>query len=692
MNDKIRSTHLDRVAYVYVRQSSLHQVRNHLESRRRQYDLQTRARELGFRHVELIDEDQGVSGTGAKERPGFGRLLAAVCQGQAGAVLALEASRLARNNRDWHHLIDLCVLTDTLVIDADGVYDPRILNDRLLLGLKGTMSEFELGLLRQRAQEAFRQKIARGEVLFEVPIGYVRTETNGLEMTPDRQIQEAIRGVFVHFDRLGSIRQVLLWYRQEKMPLCTLQRTNSAQVEIVWKLPGYHRLLSLLTNPVYAGVFAYGRTRTRSRPVDGRARKTAGHAVPMEQWSVLIRDHHAGYISWDQYLNNQQQIMNNSPKYHASAKGAAKRGAALLAGLLRCARCGRKLRVYYGGTGGRVVRYDCRGGNLTHGITPCLGFGGFRLEEAVAQVVLDALQPLGVQAALQAWESSIKAEDMKVKGLQLALEKATYEAERIRRQYDAVDSANRLVAAELESRWNTALVEADEAKKRLEASRSTDSPLSEAERTRLMQLGSDLPKVWEHSDTPVILKKRILRTVIQEIVADVNEATKEICCQIHWVGGTHTALRLPKNRCGMHARITDRDIVELVRELVQVSSDASIASILNRLGYRTGAGNTWTESRVVSLRREREIPGHQKIGSRTWVTLAEAAEELQISAGVVRKMLERDILPGKQVVMHAPWVIRREDLQLPAVQSYASAVQTGKALPRHNRNQTILPL
>jgi len=218
--DKISLSHRERAAYVYIRQSSLHQVRHHQESRRRQYELKQRAQELGFAQVIVIDDDLGLSGSGSKNRPGFGRLLTAVCEGLAGAVLALEASRLARNNRDWHHLIDLCVLTDTLVIDGDGIYDPRQLNDRLVLGLKGTMSEFELGLLRQRAQEALRQKISRGEVLTEVPIGYVRTETNGIEKTPDRQVQEAIAEVFLQFRRLGSVRQVLLWYRQEKVPLC----------------------------------------------------------------------------------------------------------------------------------------------------------------------------------------------------------------------------------------------------------------------------------------------------------------------------------------------------------------------------------------------------------------------------------------------------------------------------------------
>ena len=692
MNDKIRLTHLERVAYVYVRQSTLHQVRNHLESKRRQYDLQTRARELGFRQVEVIDEDLGVSGTGSKERPGFGRLLAAVCNSQAGAVLALEASRLARNNRDWHHLIDLCVLTDTLVIDADGVYDPRVLNDRLLLGLKGTMSEFELGLLRQRAQEAFRQKVARGEVLFDVPIGYVRTETNGVEQTADRQVQESIRGIFQQFGRLGSVRQVLLWYRQEKVPVCTFQRREPGERQVVWKLPIYNRLLAVLTNPIYAGAFAYGRSRTVSRMLDGRARKTAGHFVPMEQWSVLIRDHHPSYISWEQYMQNQKQLSDNRSKHHGAASGAAKRGSALLAGLLRCARCGRKLHVAYSGNGGKVARYHCRGGNINHGVEMCLSFGGWRVEQAVMEVVVDALQPLGVEAAMKAWEGLRQEQDVKTKMLTLALEKARYEAERLGRQFDAVDPANRLVAGELENRWNEALAQVEQAQKKLEASRTVAQPLDEAERHRLLQLGTNLRETWHHPAAPMELKKRILRTVIEEIVADVDESNKEIAFRIHWVGGVHSPLRIPKNRTGGHRRTASGDVVGLIRDLVQVCTDTAIASILNRLGHRTGTGNTWTETRVSGLRKARGIPGHQTMADDSWLTLADAAKELEVSTGVIRRLLERKVLPAKQVVQNAPWVIRREDLRLPEVQTYIEAVHAGKHGPRLDSKQSMFRL
>jgi DNA invertase Pin-like site-specific DNA recombinase len=296
------------------------QVRNHLEGQRRQYALTDRAKALGFQHVTVIDDDLGRSGNGTAERPGFARLVTSVYEGRIGAVLASEASRLARNNRDRHHLIDLCALTETLVVDHDGIYDPRQINDRLLLGLKGTMSEFELGLMRQRAQEALLQKIRRGEVLTEVPVGYLRTESNALELTPDRQVQAAIRGVFAKFQELGSARQVLLWYRHEQIALPFLIKgLNGAQV--TWRLPIYARIMAILQNPIYAGSFAYGRSTNRIVVAEGRAKKTRGHRVSREQWQVLIHDHHAGYITWNAYLRNQEILKEN-----AAMRGDARPG------------------------------------------------------------------------------------------------------------------------------------------------------------------------------------------------------------------------------------------------------------------------------------------------------------------------------------------------------------------------------
>ena len=451
MSEKIQGHHRDRQAYLYVRQSTMHQVRNHLESQRRQYDLEERARSLGFARVVIVDEDLGRTGTGFTDRPGFSRLLTAVCSGDVGAVLALEASRLARNNRDWHHLIDLCAMADTLVIDHDGVYDPRLLNDRLLLGLKGSMAEFEIGLLRQRAFEAHRQKVRRGKVLTLVPVGYVRTEDDGIEITPDRQVQEAVRGIFQKFQEFGSIRQVLLWYRNEKLLIPTLKR-QSGYRKVVWSLPVYPSLLAMLKNPTYAGAFVYGRRQTRTTMVDGRARKTKGHPRSQEQWEVFIPDHHEGYITWEQYMRNQEQIQNNAGWSGRLQRptGAPKSGPSLLAGLMRCGVCGRPLHIKYILTSrSRVPRYECRGDRTQAEVERCLGFGGARVDQAVVAEVLEAIRPLGIQAALDAWDHSQNVEDEKQRALKLALEKARYEAGRIERQYEAAEPENRLVAAEL---------------------------------------------------------------------------------------------------------------------------------------------------------------------------------------------------------------------------------------------------
>jgi DNA invertase Pin-like site-specific DNA recombinase len=689
MNDKISAKQLERAAYVYIRQSSLQQVRHNLESSRRQYALQDRARELGFEEVVVIDEDLGISGAGHHERPGFGRLLTAVCDGRVGAVLAIEASRLARNNRDWHHLIDLCVLTQTLVVDAEGIYDPRLLNDRLLLGLKGTMSEFELGILRQRAQEAYRQKVLRGEVLTKVPIGFIRSHSNRIEMTPDREVQEAIRGVFRDFERFGTLRQVLLWYHQENITI-PLASVGEGLQRTVWRLPNYQHLLRMLKNPTYAGAFAYGRTQCRSVVVDGRSRKSGGHRVAMEDWQILLKDHHPGYISWEQYLENQRILRSNRTKSHAVSCGAAKKGSALLTGLLRCARCGHKLLVAYRGRGDRAPRYYCMTGNKEQGKPSCLCFAAFKVEQAVVETVLEACQPIGIEASLRALSAEDIEQDQRRRRLELALERARYEAQQAQRQYEAVDPCNRLVAAELEARWNTALSQLGEAEARLETQQQSQASLSEEERSRLLGLGSNLNAAWNDSSAPIDLKKRIIRTLIHEIIVDVNHSSATVEMQMHWAGGVHTALKVRKNKPGRNANATDRDVVELVRELALVQPDSYIASTLNRLGYHSGNGKTWNETRVKHLRNYNQIPVFVRGGDRSWVTMEEAADILKTGVTVIRTMIRKQLLPARQIAKHTPWTIRREDLQRPEIQNYVKAARPGKPAQYKDDNQSLI--
>jgi DNA invertase Pin-like site-specific DNA recombinase len=674
MSEKIKAHHLEREAYVYVRQSTPHQVRNHLESKERQYALAGRAEQLGFSKVVVIDEDLGRSGAGTQERPGFGRLLASVCQGLVGAVLALEASRLARNNRDWHHLVDLCALTETLLIDSDGVYDPRQLNDRLVLGLKGSMAEFELGLLRQRAREAFEQKVGRGFALWEVPVGFIRTEEGRIEKTPDRQVQQAVATVFQKFQQLGSARQATIWFREEQIPVPQTKPGTAGQ-EVIWKLPSSGRIRQMLNNPCYAGAFAYGKTAVRTRIEDGRARQSSRYRKPHKEWKVLLIDHHPGYISWKEHLENQQRMEANVASYEGESSGAAKLGAALLSGLLRCGRCGRKLQVVYSGNSGRVPRYVCRGDRGDRESSRCLTVGSLRLDRTVVQTVLTAIQPAGIEAAVKLTECAQAEDDEKRKALELALERARYEEKRARRQFDAVEPENRLVASELETRWNHALAQVAEAEARVAAAGKAPEPLSEQQKQELTELSEDLIALWNHPEAPVQLKKRILRTVLTEIVIDHEPDSTTHRLRLHWAGGVHTELRVERNKPGQHRHSADRSVVELVNDLAKICQDKTIAAILNRLGYQTGQEKTWNASRVAGLRGYHKISPFQKQDG--WVTQEEAARELQVSNTVVKRLIRERILPAKQVVKCAPWIIEKKDLLLPTVQAQAKAARRG---------------
>src|SRR5579863_4348506 len=400
MNPKISADHLKRRAIVYIRQSSPGQVIHNLESQRRQYSLADNARQLGFQQVEIIDEDLGRSGSGQVDRPGFARLVAEVCTGSAGAVFCIEASRLARNGRDWHHLIELCGLVRALVVDPDGIYDPGLLNDRLLLGLKGTMSEFELNLLRQRCQEAIRQKAQRGELKFALPIGFQWTSNGKVEKDPDRRIQQAIEMVFAKMTDFGSARQVLLWFRGEKVSLPAWMWSENGR-ELIWKVPVYNTIWHMLRNPMYAGGYAFGKTEARTRVVGGRARKTIGHFKPVENWTVLIRDHHTPYIDWEQYERNQALLADNAHMKSRMEPKAGRGGRSLLAGLLRRRRCGRMLHVAYSGTRSEVPRYHCRGAHINHGAAWCISFGGLRPDQAIAAEILKAVEGNAIEAALE---------------------------------------------------------------------------------------------------------------------------------------------------------------------------------------------------------------------------------------------------------------------------------------------------
>lgn len=656
MNLKLTAEQLSRRAVVYVRQSSPGQVINNQESQRRQYGLAARARELGFEQILVIDDDLGRSGSGLMERPGFQRLVAAVCSGEVGAVFCLEASRLARNGRDWHHLIELCGMMRAVLVDPDGVYDPALVNDRLLLGLKGTMSEFELNLFRQRSVEAIRQKASRGELRYRLPIGYVWTSSGQIDKHPDRRVQQALQLVFAKLVELGSVRQVLLWFRCEGVCL-PVRAPESPHDEVGWQLPVYHTVHRILTNPLYAGAYVFGKTEGRTRISNGRARKTAGHHKPREKWSVLIREHHCAYIPWEQYERNQAMIAANTHMSASPGVKAGRGGAALLSGLLRCRRCGRMLQVSYSGTRNNVVRYHCKGASHNHGTEWCLSFSGFRADQTVSSEVLRVVSGDAVEAAFEAAQQAVAQRSEQRRTLELAFEQASYEAQLAARRYTAVDPDNRLVAAELEVHWNAALEKVKELDNKLQEFDLASSTKELPDRATLLHLAHELPLLWNASTTDMRLKQRIVRILIREIVADVDDQKQEIVLLLHWAGGRHSELRAMKNKTGRHQRCTALEIVEVVRQMAGKFSDEQIATTLNRLGLRTGAGKTWNKSRVASLRHYQQLPSYDVQAKQDFLTLKEAAHRLGVSSTTVRQMIKLKLLPANQIVEYAPWQI-----------------------------------
>ncbi|MFQ6109436.1 MAG: recombinase family protein [Candidatus Aminicenantales bacterium] len=657
---KITESHLSRDAYVYIRQSTQEQVNCNLESRRRQYSLESKARELGWSRVVVIDEDLGKSASGSTERAGFERLLAKVCQGIAGAIFAVEASRLARNGREWHTLLEFCGFMETLIIDHDGVYDPRHPNDRLLLGMKGTISEMELTILRQRSLEALRQKALRGELYFTVAVGYILSSGNRLEKDPDLRVQNAIALVFRKFQEMASIRQVLLWFREKQLQLPAVIYQNREK-QVFWKQPVYNTLWHILTNPIYAGAYAFGRTYTETRIENGQKRKVRGYRRKQPDWPVLIKDHHEAYIEWEEYLHNQHVIAENANMKGAMVRGPVKRGPSLLAGLLRCRHCGRKMHVTYSGAKGQVVRYSCRGAQVNHGAGRCISIGALRLERMIAEQLLNVLSPLGIEAAIGAVHRIEERRSQEKHQKELAIQQARYEADRARRQYDLSDPENRLVTAELERRWNEKLLVVQTLEDELQQM-PVQEKLSPEDEKDLMNLGEDLRFVWEHPKSDLKIKKRILRIAIKEIVISISKDM--VKAVIHWAGGDHSEVQFPKNKRGIHRWRTDIETEHIIRNMARMAPDHQIASLLNRLGKKTGKGNTWTKMRVTTFRNDHNIAVYQEgeVEARGELFLDQAAEKLHVHKSRIYKLIRKGLLPATQVCKGAPWIIRKEDL------------------------------
>jgi DNA invertase Pin-like site-specific DNA recombinase len=686
MRAKITADHLERTALVYVRQSTPGQVRDHTESRRRQYGLVDVAREMGFRRVETIDDDLGISGSGFAERPGFQRLLTTVCSGAAGAVLALDASRLARNDRDWSQLVELGAITKVVLIDHDGIYDPRLVNDRLLLGLKGIMSDFEMATLRQRALEAQRTKAQRGELWMHLPVGLVYGPTGAIELDPDARVQQAIRLVLQKFDELGSIRQVLLWLRRERLSV-PVTRGGKHGRSTEWASPNYTRVHAIVVSPFLAGAYVYGKSESRTTIVDGRIRRTSGHDLAVEQWQVVIPDHHPGYLDWATYRRHLSMIESNA-YMKPGARKSARGGRSLLAGLLRCRRCGYTLQISYGGRDSASPYFRCVRRHHQTGSEVCVSCSGNAVEAAVGEQILQAIAPQAIDAAIAAAQRANERHREQRQALELEIEQARYDAQLAARRYERVDPDRRLVAAELEARWNTALERVRELEGRLATFDTRTVPQQQIDERTLRVLAEDVPALWHDPTIDMRLKQRIVRILIHEIIVDTDDASREVVLVIHWQGGRHTELRVATPWSGRTKRCSDPEAIALVRRMAGRWGDDAIAAQLNLLGWRTGAGNHWTRMRVRELRNRLDLPACDATQP-AWLTAKGAARHLGISPAYAGLLLKRGIIPGTQIVHGSMWWVDPAVLDSKDLRDTLRALRERRLVKRDLDNRTL---
>jgi DNA invertase Pin-like site-specific DNA recombinase/uncharacterized protein YndB with AHSA1/START domain len=665
MGERPEPSHLRRQAVVYVRQSTASQLERNRESTDRQYALVERAVELGWAResVTVIDEDLGLSGSGTAERGGFARLTAEVALGHVGLVLGLEVSRLARNNADWYRLLDLCGMTDTLIGDGDGLYHPAGFNDRLVLGLKGTMSEAELHVLRARLNGGIRNKAARGELRRGLPVGLVWGEEEGeILLHPDEAVRGVVSAVFERFAECGSVRAVWLWLLGEGLsfPL----QSNVIGTELAWVAPTYNAIHRVLTHPSYAGAYVYGRTR-RERFVDedGRTR-TRARRLDRQDWEVLIVDHHPGYLDWPTWEANQARIgANTRPRAH-EAGGAVREGSALLQGIATCSACGRRLSVHYSSRSS--PGYHCSGRELLAGRgVSHLSVGGVQIDQAVAAAFLAAVAPAGIEASMAAARCVSDDRDAALDQWRREVERARYQAQRAERRYLAVDPDNRLVARGLEAGWEEALAALGAAEAELSRRElSRPAALSAEQVEAINALGSDVGRAWSAPTTTDRDRKELLRSLVEEVVVNVDRDEGRAELVMRWRGGAITELVVALARSYAPPVRTDEDTVALLRRLAVHYPDATIAGILNRQGRSTATGERFTRNRVSSLRASWAIPRHQPPTDQPageLVTIAEAAKVLAVAPSTVHRWLGDGFIAGEQLTPGAPWRIRVTD-------------------------------
>ena len=666
---KIRPEHLDRRALVYVRQSTPLQVRDHTASAARQYDLARCAHQLGWpeSHIQVIDQDQGHSGASSLGRDGFQYLMAEVCLGHVGAVLSLEASRLARSCSDWHRLIEICSLTNTLVIDEDGVYDPTQYNDRLLLGIKGTMSEAELHWIRSRMLGAKREKAQAGQLRYRQPTGLVHDPVGQIVLDPDEQVQHALRLVFDTFEQVGTALGVVQFFAENHFSVPTRLYGGARHGQLLWRPLDHGRVLAVLHNPAYAGTYVYGRTKTRKvvSPGEEPSVKARTLRVALDDWPFVLHDHHPAYITWSQFQRNQQRLIDNCTSQHQDHRGAIRAGAALLQGLVLCGRCGRRMTIRYMDDG-KIPVYECNQLHKRLGEKVCQSLRGDRIDAAVAAAFLEAMHPAELEVSMAAIDQIADQARRVDRQWEMIVERARYEAELARRRFLAVEPENRLVGRTLEREWEVKLAEVDRLERESIARPERSIRLVDpAERGRILALAQDLPALWHATTTTNVQRKQLIGCLIKDVCLNRGETMVEV--SIRWQTEACTVLSVPRHQRPCDARRTDPAVLARIRTLAADTTDRRIAEILDQEGFRSGTGRPLTTNIVKQLRYMYSIPsgcpdrpaadadGHRADGR---CTARVAAEMLNVTVSTIADWCQSGLLDGIQSTSHGLWWIR----------------------------------
>ena len=693
INNKIKESHLKRKAIIYIRQSTTRQVQKNTESQRLQYALKDKAKCWGWKDLEIIDSDLGSSAAvGAAKRNGFERITSLVAVGEAGIIFSREVSRLSRTDKDWCRLLEVCNLFDTLISDGEQVYDCNCMDDQLILGIKGTISTVELKILQTRLITGMQEKAKRGEFKRQIPPGYIWDINEKAVKAPDKRIQDTIGLIFKKFREMQTIRQTCLWFHSENIEVPVL-KDKAGKKQIVWKLPGIGYLQSSLKNPFYAGVYVWGRETTQLEYKDGKIVKRKRKIKDPRDSKVFIENNHEGYIDLETYDENQDIISNNCLSQTKGAKtGAAKNGQGLLSGILRCGKCGRKFYVAYYGKSGTAARYICRGDYETGG-KYCLAFGGSTVDKKFKEELSKVISPNGMKASIKALKMlSIKKCD-KQKALEQKINQLEYEAKRAFEQYNEVDPRNRLVASELEKRWNKKLEELEDAKNNIAEAAREIRHISDEEKRKILVLGKKFPEVWDSPHCSNSLRKKIIRTVIEEVIVNFDEPNQVLGFTIHWKGGCHTEFEMPKPASGVGQKTSLEDL-EIIRKMASRYGDDAIARVLNKLGRETATGKRWNESRVRNIRSRYSIAGHiRTVEDPDILTLGQSAQYLDVSQTTIKRLVASGVLKKDQVVSWAPWEIIKSDLDSTKIKNIIKALhETGKLVVRGNGSEKQMKL